>query len=134
MKRLFLLSFLCLFAAVGWVSAQTNKYVEVMYFHGKQRCLTCRAIEKYTKEVVYNDFAKLVKSGKVRYREIDISTAEGEKIADKYHVTWSSLYVNGWTNGKETRNNLTRMGFKYARSNTKQFKSELKGKINQLLK
>lgn len=32
MKRIFLLSFLCLFAAVGWVSAQTNKYVEVMYF------------------------------------------------------------------------------------------------------
>ncbi len=105
-----------------------------IYFHGKQRCPTCRAIEKYTKEVVYNDFAKFVKSGKVRFKEVDISTPQGEKIADKYRVSWSSLYVNGWNNGKEKRNDLTRMGFKYARNNTAQFKTELKKKINQLLK
>lgn len=86
------------------------------------------------KEVVYNDFAKFVKSGKVRFKEVDISTPQGEKIADKYRVSWSSLYVNGWNNGKEKRNDLTRMGFKYARNNTAQFKTELKKKINQLLK
>ena len=80
------------------------------------------------------DFAKFVKSGKVRFKEVDISTPQGEKIADKYRVSWSSLYVNGWNNGKEKRNDLTRMGFKYARNNTAQFKTELKKKINQLLK
>lgn len=123
-----------MFLSTGWVFAQTGKNVEVIYFHGKQRCPTCRAIEKYTKEVVYNDFAKFVKSGKVRFKEVDISTPQGEKIADKYRVSWSSLYVNGWNNGKEKRNDLTRMGFKYARNNTAQFKTELKKKINQLLK
>lgn len=50
---------------------------------------------------MYNDFAKFVKSGKVRFKEVDISTPQGEKIADKYRVSWSSLYVNGWNNGKE---------------------------------
>lgn len=59
---------------------------------------------------------------------------KAKKIADKYRVSWSSLYVNGWNNGKEKRNDLTRMGFKYARNNTAQFKNELKKKINQLLK
>ena len=28
---------------------QPNR-IEVLYFHGKQRCTTCKAIEKYTKE------------------------------------------------------------------------------------
>lgn len=134
MKKFVLLSLLCMFLSTGWAFAQTGKYVEVIYFHGKQRCPTCRAIEKHTKEVVYNDFAKFVKSGKVRFKEVDISTPQGEKIADKYRVSWSSLYVNGWNNGKEKRNDLTRMGFKYARNNTAQFKTELKKKINQLLK
>lgn len=27
-------------------------HVEVLYFHGKQRCITCAAIEKNTKETV----------------------------------------------------------------------------------
>ena len=66
-------------------------------------------MEKYTKEVVSKDFAELVKKGKVRLREVDISTEEGEKIADKYRVSWSSLYVNGWKNGKETRNDMLRL-------------------------
>lgn len=44
--------------------AQTGKYVEVIYFHGKQRCPTCRAIEKYTKEVVYNDLPSLSRAAR----------------------------------------------------------------------
>ena len=27
--------------------------VEVLYFHGKQRCITCNAIERLTKEVTF---------------------------------------------------------------------------------
>lgn len=114
--------------------SQTDKYVEVLYFHGKQRCVTCKAIEKYTREVVYTDFAELVKSGKVRFKEVDISTSEGEKLANKYRVSWSSLYVNGWKNGKEERNDMTQFSFQNARNKTDLFKKEVKKKINQLLK
>ena len=32
--------------------------VEILYFHGKQRCATCMAIEKNTKEAVMAQFAK----------------------------------------------------------------------------
>lgn len=134
MKRFFLFSLVCLFLAIGMAQAQTNTYVEVLYFHGKQRCMTCKAIEKYTKEVVYTDFAELLKSGKVRFKEVDISTPEGEKLADKYHVSWSSLYVNGWKNGKEERNDMTRFSFQNARNKTDFFKKEVKKKITQLLK
>lgn len=134
MKRFLFLSLVCLLFGAGVVQAQTGSYVEVLYFHGKQRCATCRAIEKYAKEVVHTDFAELVKSGKVRFKEVDIATPEGEKLADKYRVSWSSLYVNGWKDGKEERNDMTRFAFQNARNKTDEFKKEVKNTITRLLK
>ena len=82
--------------------------VEVIYFHGKQRCATCMAIEKNAKEVINTLFANEMKNGTVVFKTVDISTPEGEKIADKYEVTWSSLFVNKWKDGKESRNKIGR--------------------------
>lgn len=135
MKRILSIALVCLFAIVGMAQAQTKSDgVEVVYFHGKQRCATCMAIEKYAREVVDADFAAQKKAGKVRFRVVDISTDEGAKLAKAYKVSWSSLYVNKWKGGKETRNDMTRFGFGYARSKTDEFKKELKAKINELLK
>lgn len=135
MKRILSIVVVCLFALIGVAQAQTKSDgVEVMYFHGKQRCATCMAIEKYAREVVEADFASLAKKGKVRFRVVDISTDEGAKLAKAYKVSWSSLYVNGWKSGKETRNDMTRFGFANARNKTEEFKKGLKAKINELLK
>lgn len=42
---------------------QTQKdRVEVLYFHGKQRCATCMAIEKNAKEAVEAQFADELKT------------------------------------------------------------------------
>ncbi len=108
--------------------------VEVIYFHGKQRCATCMAIEKNTREVLNSMFANELKNGKVVFKIVDISTPEGEKIADKYEVTWSSLFVNKWKGGKETRNNITEFAFGNACKNPDAFKKTLADKIRQLLK
>ena len=105
--------------------------VEVIYFHGKQRCATCMAIEKNTREVINSLFAKELKNGKVVFKIVDISTTEGEKIADRYEVTWSSLFVNKWKGGKETRNNMTEFAFGNARKNPDAFKKGLANKIHQ---
>lgn len=114
--------------------ATQKEYVEVLYFHGKQRCVTCNAIEKLTKEVIDKDFAQQLKDGKIIFKVIDISTKEGEKIADKYEVTWSSLYINKWKDGKEVKNNMTDFGFSYAKSSPDVFKAGAKKKIDELLK
>lgn len=114
MKRFLFLTIACLFSILGMAQITADTYVEVLYFHGKQRCVTCKAIEKYTKEVVNADLAELVKNGKLRFKETDTSTPEGEKLAEKYRVSWSSLYVNKWKNGKEERNDMTRFGFQNA--------------------
>lgn len=92
------------------------------------------AIEKNAKEVVNTMFADEVEKGTVVFRTVDISTPEGEKIADKYEVTWSSLFVNKWKDGKETRNNMTEFGFGNARKNPNGFKEGLADKIRKSLK
>lgn len=122
----------------GSSTAQATKpvkdHVEVIYFHGKQRCATCVAIEKEAKTLVESEFAAEVKKGKVVFRAIDISDPKNEAVADSYQVTWSSLYVTGFKNGKEKRENLTQFGFGNARSNPEAFRKGLSEKINAALK
>lgn len=135
-----LLAIMCLAAANGVQAkkvvrnAGTKAIVEVLYFHSKQRCPTCIAIGNNSKYVVNKYFAKQVKSGQVKFKEIDISTPAGEEIGDNYHVTWSSLYVNQWKNGKEVRNDMTAFGFENARNNAPAFRKGLIDKITFLLK
>jgi len=90
MKRFLFLTIACLFSIWGMAQSDTDTYVEVLYFHGKQRCTTCKAIEKYTKEVVNADLAELVKNGKLRFKEVDISTRRrktGREISCKLVIS-----------------------------------------------
>lgn len=130
-KILFIL--LVLIATAAMAQGKVKDHVEVVYFHGKQRCLTCMAIEKYAREVVDTDFAREKQSGKVLFRTVDITTPEGAKLAKKYRVSWSSLYINGWKGGKEKRNDLTAFAFKHARQDTAEFKKEVKKTIQKSL-
>ncbi|MGL5981207.1 MAG: nitrophenyl compound nitroreductase subunit ArsF family protein [Phocaeicola sp.] len=107
--------------------------VEVLYFHGKQRCITCNVIESLTKEVLEENFMEQLESGKILFKSVDISTPDGELLADKYEVTWSSLYINGWHLGAENRNNLTDFAFSYAKNSPDQFKEGIKKRIEELL-
>lgn len=122
----------------GWdvvtVSAQAagKDRVEVVYFHGKQRCATCVAIEKNARKVVNSKFSSELKNGTVVFKLVDISTPEGENIADRYEVTWSSLFVNKWKGGKEVRNNITEFGFGNARKNPDVFKKGLADRFGNL--
>ena len=134
MKKTFLLALTCLFALAVTAQAQVKERVEVVYFHGKQRCATCMAIEKYAREVVSQDFADEQKSGRVVFKVVDISTTEGKKLAKSYRVTWSSLFINSWKDGKERRGNITEFSFKNARKNTVEFKKGVRDKIKEGLK
>ncbi len=108
--------------------------VEILYFHGKQRCATCLAIEKNAKEAIENRFSDKMKSGTVVFKSIDISEKENEAIAEKYEVSWSSLFLCSWKGGKETYEDLTEYAFANARTAPEDFKTGLVEKVNQLLK
>ena len=109
-------------------------HVEVLYFHGKQRCATCMAIESNTKAAVETSFAEQIKNGDVVFRIIDITKEENEKIAEKYEVTWSSLFVVKYKNGKETSENMTEFAFGNARKSPDVFKDGVVKTVNEMLK
>lgn len=115
-------------------SQETKDRVEILYFHGKQRCATCMAIEKNAKEAIEMQFADELKKGTVVFKTIDISKPENEKIAEKYEVTWSSLFISKWKDGKETYENLTEYAFAYARKAPDTFKTGVIEKVKVSLK
>jgi thioredoxin fold protein len=104
-------------------SGEIEDHVEVLYFHGKAQCITCRAIEKFASEAIDSVFADEVKLGRVSFRVIDID--ENEELANDYQTTWSSLFVTTFKNGEETRENLTEFGFSTARNNHDVFQDSL---------
>ena len=92
------------------------------------------AIEKNAKEAVEAEFADELKNGTLVFRTIDISEPKNEAIAEKYEVTWSSLFISKWKAGKETYENLTEYAFAKALSAPDTFKANVTQKIRQLLK
>lgn len=98
--------------------------VSVLYFHGKQRCITCRAIEKCAQEVVAG-----MDPSQVELRVIDISDDANREIVEKHEVAWSSLILERG----EQSTDLTDMAFRYAKNNPEEFNTLLKGEITKML-
>ena len=106
--------------------------VEVIYFHGKQRCANCMAIEKNTKELLEAAYAEPLKSGKLVFRSVDISKEEA--LAERYEVSWSSLILVDYDkSGKESATNLTEFAFGNARTAPDKFKQGLSARIIEML-
>lgn len=125
---------MCQSQAKKSASKPSNHVVEVLYFHGRQRCKTCVALEKATKELLNSKFASQMKAGKVKFRDIDLSTKEGEKLGDKYEIAWSSLIIVRKNGKKEKVADLTDDGFRYAVNDKAKIQTLIQRKINEFLK
>lgn len=106
--------------------------VEVLSFHARKRCPTCRAIEQLTREVVAGEFAAQLADGTLRLHVAEIS--EEPELAERYRVTWSSLLVCRRSDGQEQVVDLTRTAFAHARTAPDLFRHELKEQIEQMLR
>ena len=108
--------------------------IEVIYFHGKQRCPTCMAIESETKALMEEDLAKQVDANIVKIRVVDFSTEDGKEIAKKYKVSFSSLIIVTKPKKNETVEDMTRFAFANARSNATEFKKGIRDKVLAAIK
>lgn len=113
-------------------SGEMRDGVEILSFHAKRRCPTCRAIEQLTREVVAEEFAARIDDGSLRLHVAGIS--EEPELAARYKVSWSSLLLCRRHNGSEQVVDLTRFAFANARKAPDRFRSELKARIEELLK
>ena len=101
--------------------------VEVLSFHTRRRCPTCRAIEQLTREVVSKTFARQVADSLLVLRVVEIE-AEPE-LSERYRVAWSSLLLQG----RDTVVDLTRRAFDTARKRPEEFRATLRYEIENLL-
>ena len=102
--------------------------------HAEQAKDYVEVIERNTNELLKANFARQMKAGKVVYRVIDISKRENARMAEKYKVTWSSLFLVRHKDGKEKAENLTEYAFAHSRRQPEVFKAGVTQKIKTALK
>lgn len=105
--------------------------IQIFTFHATKRCATCIAIGKLSGEVVEEYYQRELRDGRIEVREINIDLPENKELAAKFQASGSSLKINAIYNGQDhisedvTVWRLT--------SNSAQYKSYLKNKIDTLL-
>lgn len=112
---------------------QAKESVEVIYFHGKQRCTMCVAIEQNTLKAVNTELETEKRNGLVTVRVVDLSKTEGREFAKQFGVKWLTLLVVHKKNGKETAENLTDYAFDQIQRSPDGYRKGLAGKVRQML-
>jgi hypothetical protein len=113
---------------------QAPPRVEVYYFHPSERCPIDQSIEENTIKLMYGTYAKEIKADTIRFEVINTDVKSLAKTVSRFEINAQALYVVKWTNGKETRIDLTHFAFNYGQSNPERFKAGLKDEIEKALK
>jgi aryl-alcohol dehydrogenase-like predicted oxidoreductase len=115
---------------VSQVSKISYDKIEVYYFHRTQRCSTCLAIGRFTRELIEDKFADKVKDGKIYFAEINIDLPENKELVNRFKASGQSLYINVINNGVDNIDqdlNIWRLV-----GNESKFKEYLENKLNSL--
>ena len=111
---------------VSAVFSAAPNVVYVYYFHGKERCKACVAVNDVARQTVENSFAG---NPNVRFVEINTSEKGYEALIEKYEVTWNALIIAKGENAIE----ITRKAFLTAVENPQSLENLIKDEITQRL-
>lgn len=98
MKKFILISLIALMASACG-NNQNKKTIDqadastvyVYYFHGKQRCKTCMAVEEVAKKAVSGLNSPI--DAAVKFVEVKTDEADNAALVEKYQVTWNALII-----------------------------------------
>lgn len=71
------------------------------YFHATARCVTCRTIESYSREVVEQRFAGDVAKGRLQFKLVNIQTPENRHFVKDYQLYTKSLVLVRFEKGRQ---------------------------------
>jgi hypothetical protein len=108
--------------------------VDVIYFHMNQRCVTCLCFEEHVNQVVQNNFADAISTGKLTYRVLNAQDKQNADIARKYQVVGSQLFINSVINGDDHIKDLQEIWDWDCRGNAQSFEAKVKNAIELRLK
>ena len=139
MKSITFLSLLCLLFVGAACHSQSTKpvatlpvhsssKVSVYYFHFKQRCSTCWAVENNAKDAVLSLYPKQAKQGIVSFESVNLDDTSSQSLDKALGIEGQCLIV--MADGKKF--DLTGQGFLYA-NHPEKMKAELQRVIDPLL-
>ena len=73
------------------------------YFHGNQRCPTCRNLEQYSKEALETNFEDAFASGKLEFKAVNVEEKANEHYAGEYQLYTKSLVLSSVKDGRQIR-------------------------------
>ena len=83
------------------ISSAGGHQVIVYYFHGNNRCHTCRRIERLTKQAVTESFSEEIKTGLVKMKIINVDEKENAHFSKDYQLFTRSVVVSDTVSGEE---------------------------------
>lgn len=106
--------------------------LEIVDFHSTHQCYSCLYIGNKALEVLENNFAEEMQSGKISFQKINVDEAQNKEIVNKYKARGSSLFFNSIIDNQDNISediNIWRLVGK-----DKEFENYLVNKINNLIK
>ena len=83
-------------------TAGVNNGIIVYYFHGNQRCVTCRNIEELSKTATEKIFSNQLKGNSIKFISINVDDAKNEHFIQDYQLIVRSVVIAKINNGNET--------------------------------
>jgi hypothetical protein len=108
--------------------------VKVLYFHITNRCNTCMSIEINVRKTIFENFKTQLDNGEVDLYIVNCELPANKVLSEKYNAYGATFAITTYKDGIElTTEDLSNWAFKKA-AKQEVFVSELKDKINELLK
>ncbi len=87
-------------AALPAEKASPDTYVNVYYFHGNYRCVTCRTIEMYTREAINEGFLAELGNGSLHIRILNMQDPENEAYVNDFGLEYYIVVLEKVVDGK----------------------------------
>ncbi len=79
----------------------TNDVIIAYYFHGTQRCATCKKLEAYSREALEKGFPEEMADSTIVFTMINYDLDENEHYIDDYKLYTKALILSKVSGGKE---------------------------------
>lgn len=74
-----------------------SPHIEVIHFHGNNRCYSCQAVGAYAEETVNTYFSDELKFGKLVFKHVNFDLPENKELSQRYGAAYSSLWIGTYT-------------------------------------
>jgi hypothetical protein len=107
--------------------------VVAFYFHGNLRCVSCRTIEAYTKEVLESCFKEEIAANKICLQVVNTEKEGSEHFIKDYGLYTKAVVLSLVKNGKEVKFDNLQQIWELMR-NKEKFQQYIKNEVSKYLK